>query len=194
MPTPRRSIRFSVPPLWLIGVCLFLPTVRACEKLESPAQFLVGDKGWFVALLAPYVVAQLVAILAIVALARGFVSRRINIATTLLVLAAGASPVALTLVCFDGTPRLIELIWSGLAGVAFLAGAAVMLRARKLEPWARLQRMHAAYTIFTLPLAALLARIAVEDGLHKIGFGAPLFLAAVAALAIVHARALSCRA
>ena len=69
-----------------------------------------------------------------------------------------------------------------------------MVRARKLEPWLRLQRLHAAYTIFTLPLAVLLARIGCEDGLRKLGFGAPLFLAAVAALAIVQARALSSRA
>jgi hypothetical protein len=194
MPAPRRSIRFSVPPLWLIGVCLLLPTVRACEKLESPAQLITTEKAWFAALLAPYIVAQLIAILAVVALARGFVSRRITIATALLALAAGASAVVLAIVGFEAHAHVQEQIWSGLAGLTFLAGVAVMVRARKLEPWARLSRLHAAYTIFTLPLAALLARIACEDGIHKMGFGAPLFVAAVAALAIVHARALSSRA
>ena len=74
MPNARRSLRLSIPPLWLIGVCLFLPTVRACSKMESPASLLVGDKGAFVALLAPYLVAQLLVILTIVALGRG--SRR----------------------------------------------------------------------------------------------------------------------
>ncbi len=194
MPTPRRSIRFSVPPLWLIGVCLFLPTVRACSKLESPAQLLVDDKPWFTALLAPYLVAQLIAILAVVALARGLVSRRITIATALATLAAGSSAVMLTIIGFDEHPHLEDQIFSVLAGIAFVAGVAVMLRARRLEPWTRLSRLHTAYTIFTLPLAALLARIAIEDGLHKMGFGAPLFLGAVAALAIVQARALSSRA
>jgi hypothetical protein len=69
-----------------------------------------------------------------------------------------------------------------------------MWHAQRLEPFARLGRFHAAYTIFTLPVAALLCRIAIGDGLHKVGIGAPLFVAAVAALAFVHARALSSRA
>ena len=190
MANPRRTLRLSVPPLWLIGLCLFLPTVRACERMESPAEFLAGDKGWFIALLMPYVVAQGLAILAIVALARGRIGRGVSAATAALVLAAGASSVALAMVGLDGH-RLDEELWSGGAGAAFVAGAIVMLRARRLEPWARLARLHAAFTIFTLPLATLLVRIAIGDGLHKIGIGAPLFVAAVAALVVVHARALA---
>ena len=180
-----------MPPLWLIGVCLFLPTVRACETIESPAQLLTTEKPWFLALLAPYLVAQVIAVVATVALARGVVGRRSTIATAVAALAAGASAVMLALVGFEAHARLGEQIWSLLSGVVFVAGVAVMWRARTLEPWARLQRLHAAYTIFTLPLAALLARMACEDGIHSIGFGAPLFVGAVAALAIVHARALS---
>jgi len=179
-----------VPPLWLIGLCLFLPTVRACERLQSPADFLVGDKGWFIALLTPYVVAQILGILAIVALARGRVGRGISVATAGLVLAGGSSAVALSMVGFDGR-RFDEAVWSCLAGAAFVAGVLVMARARHLEPWTRLARLHAAFTIFTLPLAALIVRIAVGDGLHKIGVGAPLFVVAVAALVVVHAGGLS---
>jgi hypothetical protein len=189
----RRSLRLSLPPLWLIGVCLFLPTVRACEKMETPAQFLLDDKGFFLALLTPYLVAGAIAVLGIVALARGEVSRRISMATAGLVLTAGASTVTLALVGLDGR-HLVELFWSVWSGVAFVGGVIVMLRARRLEPWTRLARLYAAYTIFTLPLAALLCRIAFDDGLRKIGFGAPLFVGAVAALALIHARTLSSRA
>ncbi|MCU1280333.1 MAG: hypothetical protein JWM53_3879, partial [bacterium] len=84
-----------------------------------------------------------------------------------------------------------EQAWSCFAGACFVAAAAVMVRARAFEPWTRLAHFYAAYTIFTLPLASLLARILVGDGLHKVGCGAFLFLAAVAALAGVHARTLA---
>ena len=187
-------LRFSAPPLWLIGVCLFLPTVRACSKMESPASLLGGDGGFFVALLSPWLVAQLLGILAIVALARGRVGRGITVGSAILTLSAAASSVVLAAVsCFDRA-KLSEQLWSCAAGVAFVAGVVVMWRARRLEPFARLSRFVAAYTLFTLPVAALLCRIAVEDGLHKIGIGAPLFVGAVAALAFLHARALSSRA
>lgn len=189
MANPRRTLRRSIPPLWLIGLCLFLPAVRACSRVESPAEFLVGDGGWFIALLTPYVVAQILGILAIVALARGRVGRGLTVASAGLALAASASAVALSTVGFDGR-RFDEAVWSALAGAAFVAGVLVMVRARRLEPWTRLARLHAAFTIFTLPVATLLLRIIIGDGIHKVGVGAPLFVAAVAALVVVHARGL----
>ena len=187
MPNARRSLRLSVPPLWLIGVCLFLPTVRACSKMESPASLLVGDKGAFVALLAPYLVAQFLAILTIVALGRDRVGRGVSIAAAALATAAAASSVMLATVFFHSR-SVTESLWSLGSAAAFVAGVVVMVRARRLEPWARLVRLHAAYAIFTLPLAAFLCRIAVEDGPGKLGIGAPLFVAAVVALAALHLR------
>lgn len=194
MPNARCSLRLSVPPLWLIGVCLFLPTVRACSKMESPATLMRGDHGFFVALLSPYLVAQLLGILAIVALARGRVGRGLGVSSAILTLLAAASTVTLAVVGLgERSPHFTERLWSCAAGIAFLGGVLVMWRARRTEPFERLARLHAAYTIFTLPLAALLCRIAFEDGLHKIGYGAPLFLAAEAALAVLAFRTLSSR-
>jgi hypothetical protein len=191
MPTGRRSLMRSLPPLWLIGVCLFLPTVRACEKMESPASLLWGEKPFFLGLLAPYLVAQLLVVLGIVALARGRVSPLVTRATATLVVLAGASAALLAVIGLEKRTGAVDQAWSVFAGGCFAAAVAVLVRARSLEPWTRLAHFYAAYTIFTLPLASLLARIVVGDGWHKVGYGAPLFLAAVAALAVVHARTLA---
>ncbi len=190
MPTGRRSLMRSLPPLWLIGVCLFLPTVRACERMESPASLLWGEKPFFLGLLAPYLVAQLLVVITIVALARGRVSPFITRATAILVMLAGASAALLSVTGIEGR-NATEQAWCVFAGGCFAAAVAVLVRARALEPWTRLAHFHAAYTIFTLPLAALLARILVGDGIHKVGYGCFLFLAAFAALAGVHARTLA---
>ncbi|HEX8954492.1 MAG TPA: hypothetical protein VF945_21705 [Polyangia bacterium] len=189
MSGPRRSLLRSLPPLWLIGVCLFLPTVRACSKLESPAQLLWGSKPLFVAMLSPYLVAQLLVIVGVVALARGRVGPLLLRAATALAALAGASAAVLAILGFDGRDLAAQL-WRVFAGVCLAGGALVLVRARRLEPWTRLDRCYAAYTIFTLPLGALAARIVVGDGPLRVGVGAWGFLAAVAALVVVHARAL----
>ena len=186
----RRALKLSVPPLWLIGVCLFLPTVRACEKMESPASLLWGLPPFFSGLLAPYLVAQLLAIVVIIALARGRVSPWATRAAALFVVLSGASPVLLAVSGIDGH-RSSEALWCLFAAVSFVAAIVVMLRARSLDPWLRLERFVAAFTLMTLPLATFLGRIVVGDGVHKVGIGAYGFLAAFAALAVVHARALS---
>jgi SAM-dependent methyltransferase len=97
----RRALKLSVPPLWLIGVCLFLPTVRACEKMESPASLLWGSPPFFSGLLAPYLVAQLLAIVVIVALARGRVTAWATRAVALFVVLSGASAVLLAVSGID---------------------------------------------------------------------------------------------
>jgi len=189
----RRSLKLSVPPLWLIGVCLFLPTVRACEKMESPASLLWGSPPFFSALLAPYLVAQLLGIVLIVTLARDRVTPLALRATAVLVLLSGASAVLLALSGIDGA-RPSELPWRLFAAVSLVAALVMSWRARNREPWTHLSRLIAAFTLMTLPLASLVARILVGDGLHKVGIGAFALLAAVAALAIVHGRALLSRA
>ena len=189
MSGPRRSLKFSLPPVWLIGVCLFLPTVRACEKLESPAQLLWGAKPAFVALLSPYLVAPLLLILGVVALGRGRVAPLLARVTAVVAGIAGSSAAMLTWLGFDGHDAATELL-RGFAGACLAGGAIVMVRARRHEPWTRLVRLHAAYTIFTLPLAAFLARILVGDGPRGVGVGAWCLSAAVAALVVVHASAL----
>jgi hypothetical protein len=190
MPASRRSVMFSLPPLWLIGVCLFLPTVRACEKLESPASLLWGSPPFFTGLLAPYLVAQLLAIVVVVALARGRIAPLLTRAAAVLVVVSGASSALLAIVGLERRNHLDEQLWSVFAGLCFVAAGVVMVRARRLEPWTRLAHFLAAYTIFTLPMATLLARILVGDGLHKIGYGAFVFFAAYAALVGVHVRTL----
>lgn len=189
MSAPRRSLKFSLPPLWLIGLCVFLPTVHGCQTLQSPAQLMWGAPLPLIAMLSPYLVAQLLVIVAVVALGRGRVGPLATRATAALAGAAATSAAMLAFVGFDGHDLTAQL-WRLFAGVCLAAGVAVLVRARRLEPWTRLTRYHAAYALFTLPMAALLARIVVEDGPHRVGVGAWAFLAAFVALAVVQVRSL----
>ena len=91
MRDPRRSLKVSLPPLWLIDVCLFLPTVRSCERLESPAQLIGDSSPLFALLLSPYVLAQLLVVVAVVALARGRAGRWATASTAALA-ALAATP------------------------------------------------------------------------------------------------------
>ena len=65
MERSRRSVLLSVPPLWLIGVCLFLPTVRACERMETPATLIRGGPILFSGMLSPYLFAAVAALFVI---------------------------------------------------------------------------------------------------------------------------------
>src|SRR4051794_8878780 len=190
MSTSRRSLKRSLPPLWLMGVCLFLPAVRSCNQLESPAQLLWDSKPWFAMMLSPYVVAQLLVVVAIVALARGAVGRLGTWATAALVALTASSAGILAVLGFDGHDATAQL-WRLFAAVAFVGGAIVYARALRLaEPWTRLWQLQRAYVLFTLPMAALLARIVAGDGPRRVGVGAFVFLAAYAALVVVHTREL----
>ena len=189
MQTSRRSLKLSLPPLWLMGVCLFLPAVRSCENLESPAQLLFDSKPLFAMMLSPYVVAQALVVVAVAALALGRVGRFATWATALLAGVAASSAGVLAVLGFDGH-SLSDQLWRLFAAVCLAGGVLVFARALRRDEWTRLLRLHAAYTIFTLPMAALLARIVVGDGVDRVGVGARLFLLAYGALVVVHAREL----
>jgi hypothetical protein len=189
MPTSQRSLKLSLPPLWLMGVCLFLPAVRSCERLESPAQLLGDSRPLFAMMLSPYVLAQLLVVVAVVALARNRVTPFVTWATAVLAGLAASSAGVLAVLGFDGHDLTAQL-WRVWAAVAFASGLLVIARSWRHDAWTRLQRLHTAYAIFTLPMAALLARIVVGDGVHRVGVGAWLFLVAYGALAVVHAREL----
>jgi hypothetical protein len=89
----RKAALLSSPFLWLIGVTLFLPTVRACEDVVSPAQ-LIHDKPLpFALMLSPFCCGELLAILLLVPLLRRVEpSRRWWLAALATVLPVFASP------------------------------------------------------------------------------------------------------
>jgi hypothetical protein len=161
--------------------------VHGCRTLQSPAQLAWGAPLPLIALLSPYFVAQLLVIVGVVALGRGRVGSLATRATAALAAVAASSAAMLALVGFDGHDLAAQL-WRAFAGLCLAGGVVVLVRARRLDPWTRLCRYHAAYAIFTLPMAALLLRIVVEDGPHRVGVGAWAFLAAFVALAVVHLR------
>src|SRR5436305_21359 len=97
----RRAAWLSSPFLWLIGVTLFLPTVRACDRVETPAHLIQGSP-MFAGLLAPFLVAELLAILILVPLLRRVEpSRRSWLAALATVVPVFASPAILVFVCTE---------------------------------------------------------------------------------------------
>jgi hypothetical protein len=187
MERSRRAALFSVPPLWLIGVCLFLPTVRSCDHMESPAQLVRGQPLFMGGMLSPFLLAELLAILVIVTLARGHVGKWIGRATLALVVLTAASPAILG-VCDVASRRIEEQAWGLVAFGAIVAAAVVLWRARRVTAFGRQAHLLAAFAFLNLPLATLLTRILVEDGRRNVGVGGWIYLGASLTLVAIHAR------
>ena len=188
MERSRRSVLLSVPPLWLIGVCLFLPTVRACERMETPASLIRGGPVLFSGMLAPYLFAELLAILCIVALARHRLTPFLRRATLAAVALSGASACVLTYMSFFPESNHTEQQWGVFDLACIAAAVAAVWRARRAGEWTRQARALVAFTFLTLQMAVFLARIGITDGPRHLGYGAwPLF-AAVVALCAIHVR------
>lgn len=184
MERSRRAALWSVPPLWLIGVCLFLPTVRSCDHMESPAQLVRGQPLFMSGMLSPFLLAELLAVVVIVALARRHVGKWLGRAALSVGLLALASP-AILAVCDLATRHLDEQAWGLFAVGNFAVAAWVLWRARAASGFDRLALVVGAFTAATVPLATLLARILVEDGRRNVGVGGWCFLAATAALVAI---------
>jgi hypothetical protein len=186
MERSRRTVLSSLPPLWLIGVCVFLPMVRACQRMESPASLIAEGPLVFSGLLAPFVVAELMAILGIVALARGRLTPLVTRATFLLVVLTAASGCIFVAIALAERGPRSEHLWGALSLSFLVAGAAVLVRAWRRDGWARQAELYRAYTLFALPLAVELGRIVIAEDRRHVGIGAVGYLVAVAALAIIH--------
>jgi hypothetical protein len=189
MERSRRAALFSVPTLWLIGVCLFLPTVRSCDHMESPAQLVRGNPPFMGGLLSPFLLAELLAILVIITLARGHVGKWIGRATLALVVLVAASPAILG-VCDFTSRHIEEQAWGLVALAALVAAAVVLWRARRVTSFARQAHFLAAFAFLNLPLATLLTRMLVEDGRRNVGVGGWIYLGASLTLVAIHARTL----
>lgn len=182
MDRSRVSVLRSAPPLWLLGVCLFLPTVRACERMTSPAELVRGSDAAMAALLSPYLVAELLCIVVVVALAARL-TRPLLAAAAALTVGAATSPVMFAWMGF--ADRDLFGGGSGVAGaLALLGGMLVLVRARRRLAWERLAALLRAYTLFALPLGLELLRVGVSSP-RDLGPGGWLTVAAVAALAAI---------
>jgi fucose 4-O-acetylase-like acetyltransferase len=180
----HKAARWSSSCLWLIGVVTFLPTVRSCDRIVSPAALMREGGPRFWALLSPFAVAELLALIAIAYLVtRREPTRRALAGATLLVLAAAASPAVVAYGWLQGPLRGFDRFLAGAALSALAGGLAVVIVPRGAHGWQRWRALVDAYTIFTLPLAMLLVQIGAGDGARALGPGGYLFVAAVAGLA-----------
>lgn len=190
MERSRRSVLLSVPPLWLIGVCLFLPTVRSCERMESPAMLVRGGPLFFSGFCSPYLFAELLAVLAIVALAGQRVTPRLQRATLAAVVLSSASAVILAAMGMRAVVSAGERVWSLFAAGCVIAAFTTLWRARRDDQWSRFAASLRAYVVLALPMTTHLARIGIEDGAHRLGWGAYVYFVAAAALCVIHVRRL----
>jgi hypothetical protein len=173
--------------MWLIGVCVFLPTVRCCQRMESPASLVREGPLLFAGLLAPFFVAELLCILGIVALARNRTTRLLTGATIALVFAAAGSGSLFGFMSLWDKHSPFEHAWGVLMLTLVAAGMVMMMRARWQNSWARQADLYAAFTLFALCLAIQMARIVADDGVRHLGIGGWLYLAATGALVAIHA-------
>jgi hypothetical protein len=150
--------------LWLIGVTLFLPTVRACEAVESPAQLVRDEPLRFGPLLAPFLLAELLLILVLVPLLRRVEpSRRNWLAALATVLPVFASPALLVFVFVsDGSSRVDHLYVAGCV-VAMLLALVLLVAGARRRGWPALMSTVCAFTLLTLPLTVWFVQGLVED-------------------------------
>jgi hypothetical protein len=193
MEPSRRAALLSAPPLWLIGVCLFLPTVRSCDHLVSPAQLLRNDPLLMSGLLSPFLVAEALAIVVIVCLVRGHLGKWLRRAAAALVVLSLSSPalMLLALVVQISHGSASEHLTSDVCAVlavyaALVGGLAFLWRARRVDGFDRLVKLLAAFTVTTLPSAGLLTLELVEGGPKQVGIGGWGFLGATCALVVIH--------
>lgn len=174
----------STPCLWLIGVTLFLPSVRGCHEMQSPAQLMAEDPLRNVFWLSPFLVAELLAILTLIPLLKKVEpSWRIWGLSLATVIPAFGSP-AFFLVIVEREKPLFQWYAAGAALSVGLALALIVSGARK-RGWPRHVHLLAAFTSLTLPLATFAAQIFIMDGPKAVSIGAYTFVAATAGLTLL---------
>jgi hypothetical protein len=182
----RLQALLSTPFLWLIGVALFLPTVKACERVESPASLLRGELLPWAPLLSPFLVAELLAVIVLLALLLHAVpSRRWYRATLALTLPLFASPATLVYCFLERPTHLTDQLFALGSTLAMGLAAAVLVRGARGDGWRRIGSCLSAYTILTLPLAIWFLCICVEDHGRTMYAGGWCFFAGVLGLGVV---------
>jgi hypothetical protein len=178
--------------LWLIGVTLFLPTVRACERVVSPATLIHDDALTFAPMLAPFLCAELLAILLLLPLLRRVEpSRRWWLAALATVLPVFASPGLFLYGSFRHLPvRLEDQLFGGGALVAVVLAVAVLVIGAGKTGWPRLMSSVAAFTILTLPLTICFVHDLIEEHLRHVYIGGVTFVSAMLALTLLTASCL----
>jgi hypothetical protein len=148
----RVAAWLSTPWLALIGISIFLPTVRSCSHDESPATMLDGPVAMCV--LAPYFAAVL--LLGVVAVALSFKSA---------VRACGGASIAIAALAAVLPLPFFERWNSGTMAWAVSAAAAIALCvvAVRARPWPRITTALGAWTFASLPLAGALLDEAVKS-------------------------------
>jgi hypothetical protein len=186
----RRASAWSIPPLLLIVLAFFLPTVKVCTAVESPMA-LVGDGLVWVA--TPYATAAVLIVVTALALRRASPPGRVGVyVASVAIGGCGLVGVGLlVIVLLDADADLASTIWCGGTTLALGLGGAFAARARQVGHWSRWLLLIATYTCWAAPIGLLLVLIMLEPNADRMAVpGAHAYLLALAALALITAHAI----
>ena len=186
----------SLLPLAAIAASFFMPAIRGCERLESPFENAAQEPT--LALLAyPHLLALPLAVLAVLALARG------SKLGELFAVSAGVAAVSIAGVLMPLAPPLIHKFADGeplapqwpwlLAALPPALAVAVWNRARKTPPESSWPPMLCAFALGSLgaPASLILGEAVLDDlraaHAQQSGPGAWLYFAALLTLATIGA-------
>lgn len=178
-----------MPPLLLIACAFFLPTIRVCNTVESPASLTAEGLVWIVPW---YLCALVLAAVTVVALVKlrapsraGWIAGGLAVGSCGCVAVAGLVAVAPEFVTNDDGAAAMLLLLA--LPVCVALGGVLAQRARRHRGWPAWTRLLLVYWLMLLPLVVLLAHAALEksDRTETFGIGAYVVLAGIAALGVV---------
>ena len=180
----KRAAALSMPPLALIAVAFFLPTVEACSEMISPAGF-VGDEplaGFWV--VPPYLVGAVFLLLTGFILFRRREPSGLQEGVAIAGLVAGFSSLLIQMGShiYEGlgdTYAIAGLAWMFLAGTVASMALVSALKQRGWHRWDGLLASYAALATSLLPL--YVSALAERDLL----FGGFIYTASVLAVAVL---------
>jgi hypothetical protein len=179
--------------MWLVGLCLFLPCVQSCQHVTSPVELLADEPQLTLPLLAPFVLAQPLAIITIVALLRRVPpGRRLGALSTILAWLTLASP--LLVAALDRADGLSPWQLRVAVDVAAMVGALALAWPRRdVAGWQRHAQRLTAFALASLPLGMLMLRLGFAHDLRLGGWLAMPALLALPAITLPSLRAITRR-
>lgn len=171
------SVRVS-PLLWLVGLCMFLPLVKACGQTETVTSLAATSPGlaW---VFAPYFAAIPLALATSWALRRGAPGRALGLVALVVTVATFASAgFILYLESHEHTLDAIDRVRLAFETLAAFGASMLIIRALRIGGWRRHALVLTAYGLAALPLALLWAHLGGGD----LRFGAWLSVALFVAI------------